>query len=205
MSPSTSVIRLGPSRALRLAAPEHARRLELFCHVLPPSEIDGGLVWAAFTSSKGKIRFTEKYPFHRIGWKGRMWQESRNLWRFGLPWWDAITTRTSFWRHCFPRSTELRRSYQKESVAPEELLKSYPSIFSSHLLDCRPGLQGALKTRSARMEVATLANLESPRASWWVAPNICLPEELRDLTEHPIKYWILVWDRPFSLKRYGQG
>ena len=38
------------------------------CHILPPSEIDLGLFWAVFTSSG------EKYLFHRIGRKGRIWQ-----------------------------------------------------------------------------------------------------------------------------------
>ena len=38
------------------------------CHPLPPSEIDLGLRLAVFTSSEGQ------YLFHRIGWKGRIWQ-----------------------------------------------------------------------------------------------------------------------------------
>ena len=38
------------------------------CHVLPPSEIDGGLFLAVFTGSEGKKLF------HRIGRKGRIWQ-----------------------------------------------------------------------------------------------------------------------------------
>ena len=38
------------------------------CHNLPPSEIDGGLFLAVFTGTEGR------YLFHRIGWKGRIWQ-----------------------------------------------------------------------------------------------------------------------------------
>ena len=38
------------------------------CHILPPSEIDLGLCLAVFAGSGGK------YLFHRIGWKGRIWQ-----------------------------------------------------------------------------------------------------------------------------------
>ena len=38
------------------------------CHILPPSEIDLGLSLAVFAGSGGK------YLFHRIGWKGRIWQ-----------------------------------------------------------------------------------------------------------------------------------
>ena len=38
------------------------------CHNLPPSEIDLGLLLAVFAGSG------EKYLFHRIGWKGRIWQ-----------------------------------------------------------------------------------------------------------------------------------
>ena len=38
------------------------------CHNLPPSEIDGGLFLAVFTGAEGR------YLFHRIGWKGRIWQ-----------------------------------------------------------------------------------------------------------------------------------
>ena len=38
------------------------------CHNLPPSEIDGGLFLADFAGSEGI------YLFHRIGWKGRIWQ-----------------------------------------------------------------------------------------------------------------------------------
>ena len=38
------------------------------CHILPPSEIDLGLCFAVFAGSGGK------YSFHRIGWKGRIWQ-----------------------------------------------------------------------------------------------------------------------------------
>ena len=38
------------------------------CHNLPPSEIDGGLFLAVFTGSEGE------HLFHRIGWKGRIWQ-----------------------------------------------------------------------------------------------------------------------------------
>ena len=41
------------------------------CHILPPSEIDLGLCLAVFAGSGGK------YLFHRIGWKGRIWQ----LWK----------------------------------------------------------------------------------------------------------------------------
>ena len=37
-------------------------------HNLPPSEIDGGLFLADFAGSGGI------YLFHRIGWKGRIWQ-----------------------------------------------------------------------------------------------------------------------------------
>ena len=37
-------------------------------HILPPSEIDGGLFLAVFTGSDGR------YLFHRIVWKGRIWQ-----------------------------------------------------------------------------------------------------------------------------------
>ena len=37
-------------------------------HILPPSKIDCGLFLADFTDSGGK------YLFHRIGWKGRIWQ-----------------------------------------------------------------------------------------------------------------------------------
>ena len=37
-------------------------------HILPPSEIDLGLCLAVFAGSGGK------YLFHRIGWKGRIWQ-----------------------------------------------------------------------------------------------------------------------------------
>ena len=44
------------------------------CHILPPSEIDLGLCLAVLAGSGGK------YLFHRIGWKGRIWQ----LWR-GTP------------------------------------------------------------------------------------------------------------------------
>ena len=38
------------------------------CHILPHSEIDGGLFLAGFAGSGGKCLF------HRIGWKGRIWQ-----------------------------------------------------------------------------------------------------------------------------------
>ena len=38
------------------------------CHILPPSAIDVGLCLAVFAGSGGK------YLFHRIGWKGRIWQ-----------------------------------------------------------------------------------------------------------------------------------
>ena len=38
------------------------------CHILPPSEIDLGLCLAVFAGSGGK------YLFHRIGWRGRIWQ-----------------------------------------------------------------------------------------------------------------------------------
>ena len=38
------------------------------CHILPPSEIDLGLCLAVFAGSGGN------YSFHRIGWKGRIWQ-----------------------------------------------------------------------------------------------------------------------------------
>ena len=38
------------------------------CHILPPSEIDLGLCLTVFAGSGGK------YLFHRIGWKGRIWQ-----------------------------------------------------------------------------------------------------------------------------------
>ena len=38
------------------------------CHILPPSEIDSGLCLADFTDLEGK------HLFHRIGWKGRIWQ-----------------------------------------------------------------------------------------------------------------------------------
>ena len=37
-------------------------------HILPPSEIDLGLFWADLTDLEGK------HLFHRIGWKGRIWQ-----------------------------------------------------------------------------------------------------------------------------------
>ena len=37
-------------------------------HILPPSEIDLGLCLAVFAGAGGK------YLFHRIGWKGRIWQ-----------------------------------------------------------------------------------------------------------------------------------
>ena len=36
------------------------------CHILPPSEIDLGLCFAAFAGSGGKSLF------HRIGWQGRI-------------------------------------------------------------------------------------------------------------------------------------
>ena len=36
--------------------------------ILPPSEIGLGLFWADFTDLEGK------HLFHRIGWKGRIWQ-----------------------------------------------------------------------------------------------------------------------------------
>ena len=42
--------------------------IEPTCHILPPSEIDWGLLWAASAGSEGK------YLFHRIGRKGRIWQ-----------------------------------------------------------------------------------------------------------------------------------
>ena len=38
------------------------------CHNRPPSEIDLRLFWADFTDLEGK------HLFHRIGWKGRIWQ-----------------------------------------------------------------------------------------------------------------------------------
>ena len=38
------------------------------CHILPPSEIDSGLCLAVLAGSGGK------FLFHRIGWKGRIWQ-----------------------------------------------------------------------------------------------------------------------------------
>ena len=38
------------------------------CHILPPSEIDLGLWLPVFAGSGGK------HLFHRIGWKGRIWQ-----------------------------------------------------------------------------------------------------------------------------------
>ena len=38
------------------------------CHIIPLSEIDVGLFWAAFAGLEGK------YLFHRIGRKGRIWQ-----------------------------------------------------------------------------------------------------------------------------------
>ena len=38
------------------------------CHILPPFEIDLGLCLAVFAGSGGKCLF------HRIGWKGRIWQ-----------------------------------------------------------------------------------------------------------------------------------
>ena len=38
------------------------------CHIRPPSEIDLGLRLAVFAGSEAK------YLFHRIGWKGRIWQ-----------------------------------------------------------------------------------------------------------------------------------
>ena len=41
------------------------------CHILPHSEIDLGLFWADFTDLEGK------HLFHRIGWKGRIWQACR--------------------------------------------------------------------------------------------------------------------------------
>ena len=43
-------------------------RLSHTCHILPPSEIVLGLCLAVFAGSGGK------YLFHRIGWKGRIWQ-----------------------------------------------------------------------------------------------------------------------------------
>ena len=43
------------------------------CHILPPSEIDLGLCLAVFAGSGGK------YLFHRIGWKGRIWQLCETL------------------------------------------------------------------------------------------------------------------------------
>ena len=38
------------------------------CHILPPSEIELGLFLAVFAGLEGR------YLFHRIGWKGRIWQ-----------------------------------------------------------------------------------------------------------------------------------
>ena len=55
LSSSASVVRKSPNRF-------HT------CHILPPSEIDLGLCLAVFAGSGGK------YLFHRIGWKGRIWQ-----------------------------------------------------------------------------------------------------------------------------------
>ena len=47
------------------------------CHILPPSEIDLGLCFAIFAVSGGE------HLFHRIGWKGRIWQ----LWVFKSSTW----------------------------------------------------------------------------------------------------------------------
>ena len=44
------------------------------CHILPPSEIYFGLYLAVIAGSGGK------YLFHRIGWKGRIWQPWNYSW-----------------------------------------------------------------------------------------------------------------------------
>ena len=53
-----------PSYACLASPPEHRH----ICHILPPSEIDEGMFSAVFAGWEGKSLF------HRIGWKGRMWQ-----------------------------------------------------------------------------------------------------------------------------------
>ena len=61
-------------------------------HILLPSEIDLRLFWADFTGSEGK------HLFHRIGWKGRIWQPWASL---GAPLRPELVGRVG--RHGFPR------------------------------------------------------------------------------------------------------
>ena len=62
MSPGPTSVAIRARRSRRYSYTQPA------CHILPPSEIGWGLFSYVFTGSEGK------HLFHRIGWKGRIWQ-----------------------------------------------------------------------------------------------------------------------------------
>ena len=51
------------------SANEQTKNLDQTCHIIPPSQIDGGCVWLFLQVQKGNIYFTDRH-----GWKDIIWQ-----------------------------------------------------------------------------------------------------------------------------------
>ena len=99
------------------------------CHILPLSEIDLGLCLALFAGSGGK------HLFHRIGWKGRIWQlcdahessgsslEARALWSGSRPLrCTRCSSQWSWWRCCLAAHAQNRRhAYTSEYNASPDI------------------------------------------------------------------------------------